>query len=89
MKQKKKPVCPCRDGSFLCMHCGCHELVLHCFCYARGEEASTRHISAKHDTFDAACAQGDLAFLFIASATDKQWSRSAPKLRKVVETFRA
>jgi len=33
--------------------------------------------------------QGDLAFLFIASATDKQWAKSAPKLRKVVETFRA
>ncbi|KAK9832104.1 hypothetical protein WJX81_007290 [Elliptochloris bilobata] len=33
--------------------------------------------------------KGDLAFLFIASATDKQWARSAPKLRKVVETFRA
>ena len=33
--------------------------------------------------------KGDLAFLFIASATDKQWAKSAGKLRKVVETFRA
>ncbi len=33
--------------------------------------------------------QGDLAYLFITAATDKQWSKSAGKLKKMVETFRA
>ena len=33
--------------------------------------------------------QGDLAYLFITAATDKQWSKSADKLKKMAETFRA
>ena len=33
--------------------------------------------------------QGDLAYLFLVSARDKQWSKSEAKLRKVVQTFRA
>jgi len=33
--------------------------------------------------------QGDLAYLFITAANDKQWNKSADKLKKMVETFRA
>lgn len=33
--------------------------------------------------------RGDLAYLFITAATDKQWSKSANKLKKMAETFRA
>jgi hypothetical protein len=33
--------------------------------------------------------QGDLAYLFITAANDKQWSKSAPKLKKMAESFRA
>ena len=32
---------------------------------------------------------GDLAFLFVLSATDKQWAKAGDKLRRVVRTFRA
>ena len=31
--------------------------------------------------------QGDLAYLFILSANDKQWSKSKSTLKKLVETF--
>ncbi|KAK9918460.1 hypothetical protein WJX75_004213 [Coccomyxa subellipsoidea] len=37
----------------------------------------------------AVTAKGDLAYLFITAATDKQWSKSANKLKKMAETFRA
>jgi hypothetical protein len=33
--------------------------------------------------------QGDLAFLFVASATEKQWGKVEKNLRQVVESFRA
>lgn len=40
-------------------------------------------------TLTAMTTKGELALLFIVSATDKQWSRAQGKLRQVVETFRA
>jgi hypothetical protein len=33
--------------------------------------------------------QGENAYLFIAAATDRQWSKSEKKLKKMTETFRA
>lgn len=33
--------------------------------------------------------QGDLAFLFVLSANDKQWAQSSGKLKQLVELFRA
>ena len=33
--------------------------------------------------------QGELLLLLTISATDKQWSRSEGKLRKMLDTFRA
>ena len=33
--------------------------------------------------------QGENAFLFIAAATDRQWSKSEKKLKKMTETFKA
>ncbi|CAK0786183.1 hypothetical protein CVIRNUC_009396 [Coccomyxa viridis] len=37
----------------------------------------------------AVTAKGENAFLFIAAATDRQWSKSEKKLRKMTETFKA
>ena len=34
-------------------------------------------------------AQGDLAYLFVISANDKQWAGSEAKLRSMLEAFRA
>ena len=34
-------------------------------------------------------AKGDLAFLFLVSATDKQWAKNADMLRAVAKTFKA
>lgn len=34
-------------------------------------------------------AQGDLAFMFILSANEKQWAQSSGKLKQLVELFRA
>ncbi|KAK9814442.1 hypothetical protein WJX72_005984 [[Myrmecia] bisecta] len=33
--------------------------------------------------------KGDLAYLFVVSANDKQWAKSESKLREVVQSFRA
>ncbi len=33
--------------------------------------------------------QGDLAFLFVASASEKAWAKQEKTLREVVESFRA
>lgn len=33
--------------------------------------------------------QGENAYLFIAAATDRQWSKSEKKLKKMADTFRA
>ncbi|GFR51004.1 hypothetical protein Agub_g13330 [Astrephomene gubernaculifera] len=40
-------------------------------------------------SYTACTVKGDLAYLFIASATEKQWGRQEERLRKVVESFRA
>ncbi|CAL5226936.1 g9817 [Coccomyxa viridis] len=37
----------------------------------------------------AVTAKGENAYLFIAAATDRQWSKSEKKLKKITETFRA
>jgi hypothetical protein len=37
----------------------------------------------------AVAAKGDLAFLFVVSANDKQWAKGAPMLRAVARSFRA
>ena len=34
-------------------------------------------------------AQGDLAYLLITAANDKQWGKSSGKLHKIAESFRA
>ena len=31
--------------------------------------------------------QGDLAYMFILSATDKQWAKSKTTLKKLIDTF--
>jgi hypothetical protein len=33
--------------------------------------------------------QGDLAYLFVLSANEKQWAKSEARLRTMLETFRA
>lgn len=33
--------------------------------------------------------QGDLALMFIVSATEKQWAKAESKLRTMLKTFRA
>ncbi len=35
------------------------------------------------------CTQGEVAYLFIVSATERQWNSSEPVLRTVLESFRA
>ncbi|GIL59903.1 hypothetical protein Vafri_14569 [Volvox africanus] len=40
-------------------------------------------------SYTACTVKGDLAFLFVASATEKQWAKLEGNLRKVVESFRA
>lgn len=40
-------------------------------------------------TLTAATVKGDLAFLFIVSANDKQWSKNQGRLREIVDSFRA
>ena len=40
-------------------------------------------------TLSVATVKGDLAVLLVASATEKQWGKSAETLRTMVETFRA
>ncbi len=51
-------------------------------------EAHT-HTPHAHPSLHTCPPQGELAYLFLVSAADKQWSKSEKKLRKVVETFRA
>jgi hypothetical protein len=40
-------------------------------------------------SYSACTTKGDLALLFIASATEKQWANSKESLIKAAETFRA
>lgn len=49
---------------------------------------ATYGLSAPH-TMTACTVKGDLALLFVVSATDKQYARSKNKLSTMVETFRA
>lgn len=40
-------------------------------------------------TLSACTVKGDLAFIFLVAANDKQWGRAKGKLNKVVQSFRA
>ncbi|GIL88259.1 hypothetical protein Vretimale_14136 [Volvox reticuliferus] len=52
-------------------------------------ELNAPYAKAGARSYTACTVKGDLAFLFVASATEKQWGKLESSLRRVVESFRA